>query len=106
MELEEAERLPGQRVNRVVREADAVALKGKDLSIRFPARWARKLLAWADGSGRNILCNADVRRFNLVGVTRGEGGLVFSYVDERGELRAERASPALLRPLGRLLEAD
>lgn len=95
---------PGQSLRRVSVEGELVTLEGAGVSIRFPARWARKLLAWADGPGRNILCNADARRFNLMGVTRGPGVLILSYVDEEGELRAERASPGFLPILARLLE--
>ncbi len=41
-----------------------------------------------------------------MGVTREGEELVLSYVDEAGELRAERVAPAFFRPLERLLEPE
>ncbi len=93
----------GQRVDSVRVEEDFAALEGRSLSIRFPVSWARKLVLWSHGSGRNIICNADPRRFNLVGVTKTPTGFVFTYVDSEGNLRAESGSMSLLAVLGDLL---
>lgn len=105
IELPPEDRRPEQRVDRLVRRDDAIALAGPDLEIRFPVSWARKLRPWHEGPGRNILCNADARRFNLVGITKMGPDLLLSYVGSDGSLRSERVSGAFVRHLPELLQA-
>ncbi len=104
--LSEDKRLPQQRLSAVRVEGDVATVEGPTLEIRFPARWARKLLPWYQGPGRTILCNADTSRFNLVGATKIVDQLILSYVDETGQLAAERVAGALLEVLDGLLPRD
>ncbi len=104
--LSEDKRLPQQRVIAVRVEGDVATLEGPALEIRFPARWARKLTPWYRGPGRTILCNADRSRFNLVGVTKVMDHLILSYVDETGQLAAERIMGDVIEALDRLLTED
>lgn len=85
---------------------DTVILEGPSLEIRFPLAWAKKLLLWADGPGRNILCNADLGRFNLVGITKVSDSLTLSYVGPEGDLKAETVSRGLLFGLVKLLDGE
>ncbi len=104
--LSEEKRLPQQRVSAVRVEGETATFAGPSLEIRFPARWARKLLPWYQGPGRTILCNADASRFNLVGATKVLDHLILSYVDETGELSAERVAGDLIKVVDRLLPQD
>lgn len=106
IELPAEDRLDQQRTERLVRDEDVVALLGAGIAIRFPAGWARKLPPWYDGPGRNILCNADAERYNLVGITKDGEDLLLSFVGTDGELRSERASGGFVRHLAPLLEAE
>lgn len=107
LDLPEEDRHPQQRLRRLLREGDVVALAGDNLEIRFPLPWARKLEAWYNGPGRNIVCNANPRRFNLVGITRmTKDLLLLSYVNAEGQLRSERASGGFIRHLPQVLESE
>jgi hypothetical protein len=105
IELAEIQRHPQQRISRVRVEGDVASLVGPSLEIRFPARWARKLLPWYRGTGRTILCNADVTQFSLVGVTKVANHLILSYVDSAGQLAAERITVDFIEALDSLLPA-
>lgn len=105
VELREEERIPGQRVERLSLEGDTVRLEGRKVEIRFPSSWARKLLPWLRGPGRNILCNADLKRYNLMGATKMGEQVLLTYVDHKGKLRAERVSPGTIHALQGLLDS-
>jgi hypothetical protein len=105
IELTEVQRHPQQRISRVRVKGDIASLVGPSLEIRFPARWARKLLPWYRGTGRTILCNADVTQFSLVGVTKVGDHLILSYVDSAGQLAAERVTGDFIEALDSLLPA-
>lgn len=94
---------PRQRIRWVRVEDDVVQLEGRSVDIRFPLGWARKLNQWYEGPGRNILCNADMKRFNLVGITKMAEDLLLAFVDRDGGLKAEFASNAFLEVLRDLL---
>ncbi len=96
---------PGQQVVTISLEGDVSTLGGPPVEIRFPSGWAKKLLLWADGPARNIMCNADPKSFNLVGVTKVGKNLTLSYVGPDGDLKAEAASRGFLRLLAQLLES-
>ncbi len=107
VQLPDEKRLPQQRINAVRVEGETATLLSPSLEIRLPARWARKLLPWYQGPGRTILCNTDASRFNLVGATKIVGQLlILSYVDETGQLAAERVSGDLIEVLDGLLPRD
>ncbi|MFQ5838854.1 MAG: hypothetical protein ACE5HJ_08780, partial [Thermoplasmata archaeon] len=106
VELREEDMNPGQRMKSVTVEEGTVALRGESLEIRLPVTWARKLILWADGLGRNILCNADIRRFNLVGATKMGERIVLTYVDRKGGLKAETVSREFLPVLEELLKGS
>ncbi|MEE9600939.1 MAG: hypothetical protein V3W22_04480 [Thermoplasmata archaeon] len=97
---------PGQGVESLLITDVTVILEGPCLEIRFPLAWAKKLLPWADGPGRNILCNADLGRFNLVGMTKVSDSLTLSYVGPEGDLKAETVSRGLLLGLAKLLDGE
>ncbi len=101
--LSDEKQLPQQHISEVRVEGETVTLWSPSLEIRLPARWARKLLPWYQGPGRTILCNADTSRFNLVGGTKIVDQLVLSYVDETGQLAAERVAGNLIEVLDGLL---
>ncbi len=103
--LREGEMRPGQRVMTISVKGDVSTLGGPTVEIRFPSGWAKKLLLWADSPARNIMCNADPRRFNLVGVTKVGKNLTLSYVGPDGDLKAETVSRGFLRLLAQLLES-
>lgn len=52
-----------------------------------------------------MVCNADRRRFNLLGVSRVPGGLLFTYL-EGSAPRALLLSPSDLAPLIPTLERE
>lgn len=85
-------RRQGQRVDRLVIEGDSVAMTGPSVEIRFPVAWGRKLLRWVEGPARNIVCNANPRRFNLLGITKDGEALLLSYVGPDGTPSVERTS--------------
>lgn len=62
----------GQRVRGIALENDVVTLAGTQAEIRFPVRLSRKLCPLVEGPARNIVCNADLTRFNFQGVTKRE----------------------------------
>lgn len=85
---------------------DVVLLHYRGKEIRFPTPWGKKFAPWwRDGRSRNVVCNADVRRFNLLGVTRRTGGAVWTYL-EGGEPKAVTMSSAHLALLASALEAE
>lgn len=96
--------LAGQKAKSIALEDDVVILAGPEVEIRFPSGWARKLFPWAEGPAKNILCNPDLRRFNLQGMTKERENLVLTYVGPQGRLRAERVSRGFLPVLRGLLE--
>lgn len=106
VELRDEEKRPGQRVESLSVEEGTVRLVGPFLEIRFPSGWARKLLPWADGPARNIVCHADTKLYNLVGITKAGKSLVLSYTSPEGDLRAETISRGLLPRLARLLQGE
>jgi hypothetical protein len=107
VQLPDEKRLPQQRISAVRVEGETATLWSPSLEIRLPARWARKLLPWYQGPGRTILCNTDTSRFNLVGATKIVGQLlILSYVDETGQLAAERVAGDLIEVLDGLLPRD
>ncbi|MFQ5907761.1 MAG: hypothetical protein ACE5JE_02895 [Thermoplasmata archaeon] len=103
--LTEKQQHTAQRVSLIHVEGEIASLVGPSLEIRFPARWARKLLPWYRGTGRTILCNADVSRFNLVGATKVADHLILSYMGADGELAAESVKGDFIKALDGLLRA-
>ncbi len=87
-------------------DADVVTLRFKGHELRFPRVWGRKFAAWfRGGRSRNAVCNADEKRFNLLGVTRTPGGVLFTYL-EGGTPRALLLAPADITPLIPALERE
>ncbi len=90
----------------LVVDADVVTLRSQGHEVRFPRDWGRKFGAWLRGGrSRNVVCNADRRRFNLLGVSRVPGGLLFTYL-EGSAPRALLLSPSDLAPLIPTLERE
>ncbi|MCJ2532208.1 MAG: hypothetical protein LN413_07930 [Candidatus Thermoplasmatota archaeon] len=63
-------------------------------------------LALVSRAGSDHPCNADTSRFNLVGGTKIVDELILSYVDETGQLAAERVAGNLIEVLDGLLPRD